>query len=272
MRGSVLRRAVVVAGVEHVGDVAAVVAGDGALGARRVDPEPAPEQPGRRVVVVAEVHRGQQGAGLVAQLGNGVGDHQQGCGHPAVVDRGQERVDGAAVHRPGGELGPGGRVVPVVEHAAGLVALQPGHAGQGGRDPLAGLGRGDDPGVAGGQGAPQVGADIGRGGEAAANAGGADVVGRQPGGRVEQQLERPPGVGGVALEHPPVTGGGGGGRGGQSKRQGDAQQDGKHGEAAGGHGALLSGGVEFDQGHRGHGQLEGELDDPAVGLDPAGRF
>ena len=242
MRGSVFSAAVVVAGVQHrrSGGVA-VVAGDGALAARRVDPEPAPEQPDRRVVVEAEVHRGQQVAGLAAQLGHGVAHHQQGGGHPAVVDRGQERVHRAAVHRPGGQLGPGGRVVPVVEHAAGLVALQPGHAGQGGGDPPAGLGRGDDAGVAGGQGAPQVGADVGRGGVAAALPGGADVVRRQPGARVDQQLERPPGVGGVALQHPPVTGAGGGralpgGRRGQGKGQGESQQDGEDGEAAVRHG------------------------------------
>src|SRR4029450_12064290 len=63
------------------------------------------------VVVEAEVHRPANPVGPVGERRRGAGGEQQAGGQPGVVDAGEERVDGAAVHAPDAPLpepGPAG--------------------------------------------------------------------------------------------------------------------------------------------------------------------
>ena len=163
---------VVVLRVEDVRAVAEVVALDEAA-CRLCVPEAATEQAtdagtGVLVVVHAEVHLVEQ---RICQPGNawlGVADDHQRSSEPAVVHAGQEGVDDAAILGPHGDDVSAGFVVPVVEHAAGLVVLQPGHGRQGLGQPLVALPRADDPELPCDDGAPQVATDVGRRGVAAA--------------------------------------------------------------------------------------------------------
>jgi len=109
--------AVVVSGVPDVGTAVAVVVEHGRRIGGKLVPEPAPELADLRIVIEAEVHRRGDGLSLVAEPGFGVAHQHEGGGEPGVVDARQERVDGASICGPGGELGRRRLVVPVVEHA-----------------------------------------------------------------------------------------------------------------------------------------------------------
>ena len=165
---------------------------------RLLGPRPAAQLAHGRVVVEAEVHRRDERVGLRAQLGHAVLDHRQAGGQPAVVDRGEEREERRPVGRPRGQARAGGRVVPVEELAA-RPALQARERGQRARHARGRLAAADEPDLARAQRAPQVGADVGRRGVAAALRRRRHVVVGQPGAGVDEQVERVPGVGGVAL-------------------------------------------------------------------------
>lgn len=207
--------AVVVAGGVD-GHAGARVVGRGvAVPGRRLGPEAAAQQAGAgvgaggRVVVGGEVHRVRQGVGRLGVGGDGVADHHERGGQPAVVHAGGEGVDGVArVGEAAGEL-EGGGVVPVVVLAGGRVAL---HAGQGVQhpaDPGRGVAGGDQAQVAGDEGAPHVRGDVGGRGDPGPRLEVAGhLVGGQAGGGFDHGGHRPPRVPGVAVQG--VVGGLGG--------------------------------------------------------------
>ena len=167
---------------------------------RRVNPGAATQQAGVGVVVEAEVHRLVERPRLRGVLGHGVRDHDERGRQPAVVHAGQERVHGAAVRRPDGELRARLRVVPVVELAARLVALQAGHGVQGAVDPCDRVRVRDQPEIARRDRAPEVRADVGGRRVAGPNARRAHVVGDEARLRVQHHVERVPRVRGVAAQ------------------------------------------------------------------------
>ena len=135
-----VERAVVVAGVPDVGAHAAVVAGDRRRSragsrprSRRGSGRPGPRP---RCSSSRSPSTSRSSSASSASDGIGARGEQQAGGEPGVVDAGEERLDGAAVLGPDPELLEGGRVVPVVEHARRLVALELRDRGDRPRHPL----------------------------------------------------------------------------------------------------------------------------------------